>query len=401
MKTTLVFFLTFCVFTFSSNAQDRERLDDPTWMINRIYLDNHHKMSPDSVMEVLLPKIIQERDSIIAKHEHNLIMVAQIQYHYANVLYLLSESIVDKVERDRPWKRLGDEIFHETPLPSEELLTQLSEARMFTANYVFNQLRDVFLRAREEGNQVVEEAIGLPVDSLMKLSHQHGDLILGLLYAKNSLPPSLAPHFLSSHIKSQLEIKNLQLAEIILNELKHHFSSYRALKRAEEEVYAVRMMLENNSSAPDIVFIVNPDSITSVEELLAPFAGKVVYLDFWGTWCGPCLDEIRHHNQALKDHFSEEGDLVFLYLAMEKVENREKWRQFIVLHHLSGHHLSKTSEHMEPFWQELLGTRDVPRNYPTYMIFDRNGFLVNNQALRPSHREALYLQLKEVLDRTF
>lgn len=84
---------------------------------------------------------------------------------------------------------------------------------------------------------------------------------------------------------------------------------------------------------------------------------------------------------------------------MERLEDYEKWKQFILLHNLKGYHLTKTDKELEPFWEELLGTRDVPRVFPTYMIFDRKGKLVHQDAFRPSQGEALYLQLEETLNK--
>lgn len=161
----------------------------------------------------------------------------------------------------------------------------------------------------------------------------------------------------------------------------------------------MEQLLAHNAENPDIVFVEHPESIRSVADLIAPYTGKVVYVDLWGTWCGPCVTEMTQYTQALKNRFKDKKDIVFLYLAMEMPFDLKKWKEFILLHNLSGYHLAMTDTDIEPFWVELLGTSDVPRSYPTYMIFDRKGEVVTTGALRPSHGEALYLQLEEVLDR--
>lgn len=196
-----------------------------------------------------------------------------------------------------------------------------------------------------------------------------------------------------------MDRKNLILADLILEELIQHFPMHAAIPKARQEMAELRQLLATNSNHPEIVFIENSDSIGSVAELLVPFAGKVIYLDFWGTWCGPCIQELSLHSQSLKEHFKDQKDLVFLYIAMETPDDHEKWRQFIALNELTGYHLTRTNKTLEPWWEELLGTKNVPRTYPTYMIFDRKGNLVTDQALRPSDGDALYLQLEETLNK--
>lgn len=57
-------------------------------------------------------------------------------------------------------------------------------------------------------------------------------------------------------------------------------------------------LLENGTQAPD--FTVEDTDGKPVK--LSDFRGKTVVLDFWATWCGPCMMAMPHTNEAGKKH---------------------------------------------------------------------------------------------------
>ncbi len=57
-------------------------------------------------------------------------------------------------------------------------------------------------------------------------------------------------------------------------------------------------------AAPD--FKVNPFATKGETVNLSDFKGKVVLLDFWATWCGPCR-EVMPEVQALHEKYQERG----------------------------------------------------------------------------------------------
>lgn len=76
--------------------------------------------------------------------------------------------------------------------------------------------------------------------------------------------------------------------------------------------------------APDFKL---PDS-SGVLHKLSDYRGKIVYLDFWGTWCYPCIQEIP--DALLLQEKYKEKPVVFLYVALEYDSTAiANWKRFI------------------------------------------------------------------------
>jgi cytochrome c biogenesis protein CcmG, thiol:disulfide interchange protein DsbE len=65
-------------------------------------------------------------------------------------------------------------------------------------------------------------------------------------------------------------------------------------------------------------------TISGVEKQLSEFNGKVVILNFWASWCGPCIEEIPSLISLVKEL---KGDLVLI--AVSGDENLEDLNSFL------------------------------------------------------------------------
>lgn len=249
--------------------------------------------------------------------------------------------------------------------------SQLMKQKPF-ANHREEMVHDLF--ARKE----LQSTIGL-CDSLIANNNLRQLYLASAIYKvmdRNKKP--LKP-FALSMVDEKISLPGIK------NYLMHTHDYYKKLEKA---AMSHAQSLVNTSHLAEY-----DDAEKLFQELIAPYKGKVIYLDFWGTWCGPCRKNISLSG-PLKKHF-EGKDVIFMYLANRSPE--ETWKGFIKETGLTGDNI--VHYRLPDGQQSMIERKFGVNSFPTYMIIDKEGNVVNAKAPAPIAAETAIKEIEKVLEK--
>lgn len=126
-----------------------------------------------------------------------------------------------------------------------------------------------------------------------------------------------------------------------------------------------------------------PDA-TGQQRKLSEFQGKTVLLEFWASWCAPCLSDIP----SLKKTYENYHKHGFEIFAVSFDVNKQDWLKAIEQNHLNWHHVTelKSNGNTAGF---IYGVSGIPDNF----LIDEKG-IIQARGLR---RDKLDKALEKVI----
>ncbi|MES2807789.1 MAG: TlpA disulfide reductase family protein [Bacteroidota bacterium] len=135
-------------------------------------------------------------------------------------------------------------------------------------------------------------------------------------------------------------------------------------------------------------------TLTAIHQ--AHFKGKVVYVDFWGTTCGPCLEEFRNFTKPLKSTYSSRKDIEFLYISGGR---KWIWKQQVQKLNVEGSHIFLNQlDYARMYHKAVNGNENTVIAMPRYVILDKTGTVADIDAPRPSDKDKLISKLNTYLN---
>lgn len=168
-------------------------------------------------------------------------------------------------------------------------------------------------------------------------------------------------------------------------DLESTFEAYKQITKNQEKVKELMPKYEGlkkllpGNIAPDFDLKDTAEKAVRFSEVIGK--GKVVYLDIWATWCGPCCAEIPYM-EKLAEHYKGNSKIEIMSISLD--ENLNNWK--------------KKLEADRPAWKQFVTPNGLKsglcKEYqitgiPRFMLFDKDGKIIDLNAPRPSDKEII------------
>lgn len=339
-------------------------------------------------------KIKEVNASSISSHDKALIS-SEIKFNFINYLQELRYKISNQ--------KLANELYlylYDSLSPFTEILPAGPEYYTFVRYYLGYLGPKTIDNKNKKGlnNNEALDFYNMSYDSANVVESKFGKPYLRWILANNiKLPEQVIERLTYKEINDIYHANDIRLLEPLVKVYRENFSNDTLNAEVSEKLSKLKRQLTENAKNKNIRILPNFETTSSIYDVIKSLRGNVVLLDVWGTWCGPCKEELKFLPQ-LKAKFKDQK-VAYVYLDLDEENLDSSWRTFIITNNMEGLHLRKNRQNIKPFWNELLANvKDKSEYYPQYFIFDKTGKLVVSQANRPSETTKLYQQIEAYLN---
>lgn len=163
------------------------------------------------------------------------------------------------------------------------------------------------------------------------------------------------------------------------------FAKNKSLIEKAQEKYQQDIIANNKSSNLHLESLTKQQ--TSIEDILRSKKGKILFIDFWASWCGPCIEEMKYSKQLSQTYKDRNLEVVFFSTD----DSFQKWAK--ASERLTLDQYANNFKILN-FGNSKFNQEHKFKSIPRYMIVGKNGQIINNNAPRPSDP-----RLQTVLDK--
>ena len=139
------------------------------------------------------------------------------------------------------------------------------------------------------------------------------------------------------------------------------------LKKEADRLFQKNFSAESNTAYE----LPNTSEANVFKELIAPFKGKFLLVDFWATTCGPCVASIRQH-KTLRERYKDNKDVGFVFITSEQESPLAAYDKFVNDQELT--HTYRLNSDQYRYMRQLFRFNGIPR----YVLVDREGKILDD-----------------------
>ncbi|WP_161804617.1 TlpA family protein disulfide reductase [Lacinutrix himadriensis] len=147
----------------------------------------------------------------------------------------------------------------------------------------------------------------------------------------------------------------------------------------------MEIVSEGKSSPNGILKDINESTID-----VKYFRGKLLIIDFWATWCAPCIKEAPIFKEIAESYKNSNAEFISISVDQDYLD----WQNYILEKSWKGKNYWFGMQVDQPFFSLLYSKHKmgdanemVLMGLPKYVIISPNGEILSNSDLRPSNPE--------------
>ncbi len=146
----------------------------------------------------------------------------------------------------------------------------------------------------------------------------------------------------------------------------------------------INVVLEGNQS-PNAEITAIDGSKVEIES----FRGKLLVIDFWATWCSPCIKEAPFFKKIAEKH--KNSNVEFISISIDNTFLN--WKDYILWANWKGNNYWYDMDRNQPFSYLIYSKSSSKNKYafslslPKYVILSPDGKILSNSGLGPSKPE--------------
>ena len=187
-----------------------------------------------------------------------------------------------------------------------------------------------------------------------------------------------------------------QMSDIVINNLTEFKSTLEPYKKYTKPASVKKEYLKlYEQFSSDTAYVGKsaynfklPDSTGRLVSM-KDFKGKVVFIDVWATWCGPCREQFPYLKE-IEEEYKDNNDIIFIGISIDRAKDRGKWLTMMKKENLHGVQLLDDTG---KFFANKYGIAAIPR----FLLISKDGKWIEVRCPRPEAKEELRKYLDQAL----